>query len=238
MKLDILAFAAHPDDVELSCSGTLVKHVKQGYKVGIVDLTQGELGSRGSAEIRTKEAQAASDILGIHVRENLKMQDGFFANDKEHQLQIIKSIRKYKPTIILANATHDRHPDHGKGAALVSDAAFLSGLRRIETEINGEIQQHWRPKSIYHYIQDFWHKPNIVLDITVEWEIKMKSILAFKSQFYNPEDNSEPTPISTKEFLKVIEGRALQFGRKINTTYGEGFIANRAIKTDDLLSLE
>ena len=238
MKLDILAFAAHPDDVELSCSGTLVRHIDHGHKVGIVDLTQGELGSRGTIQTRYEEAETASKIMGIHVRENLKMADGFFRNDRAHQLQVIQCIRKYQPEIVLANAISDRHPDHGRASKLVSDACFLSGLIKIETDWEGTPQQHWRPTSVYHYIQDHWHQPDFVVDITNQWQIKMDAIQAFKTQFYNPEDTSEPTPISTPEFLKTLEGRALQFGRLINTTYGEGFLAERPVGISDLTKLD
>ena len=238
MKLDILAFAAHPDDVELSCSGTLLKHIKLGYKVGICDLTRGELGSRGTAETRDEEAKESSKILGIHLRENLQLADGFFQNNKDHQLKVIEVIRKYKPSIVLANAKSDRHPDHGKAAKLVADSCFLSGLVKVKTEWEGQEQEHWRPEHVYHYLQDYWHDPDFVVDVTNEWETRMKSVLAFKTQFYNPEDTSEPTPISTPEFLKHIEGRALQLGRLIGTTYGEGFTTDKALAVDNIMTLE
>lgn len=237
-ELDILAFAAHPDDVELGCSGTLYKHVLKGYKVGIIDLTRGELGTRGSVEIRTKEAEASSKVLGISVRENLNFADGFFQNDKAHQLEIIKVIRKYRPKIVLANSVSDRHIDHGRAAALVADAAFLSGLAKIETILNGNTQQAWRPQAVYHYIQDYYLKPDFAVDITETFEKKIEAIMCFSSQFYNPKSNEPETPISSKDFLDFVEARAREFGRPIQAKFAEGFKTARYIGVNDLFNLK
>jgi bacillithiol biosynthesis deacetylase BshB1 len=237
MKLDILAFAAHPDDVELAASGTVMAHIALGKKVGIIDLTRGELGTRGSAELRDKEAEASSEILGIAVRENLKMRDGFFINNEEHQLKIIEMLRKYQPEIVLCNSEVDRHIDHGRAASLVHDACFLSGLRKIETTHNGKAQESWRPKAVYHYIQDYLTKPDIIMDITPYFERKMESIKAFSSQFYDPNSNEPESPISTKDFMVFLDGRAREFGRLIGTTYGEGFTVKRSVGTKDLTTL-
>ncbi len=237
MKLDILAFAAHPDDIELAASGTVMAHIAIGKKVGIVDLTRGELGTRGSAELRDKEAEASSKILGISVRENLRMRDGFFANNEEHQLKIIEMIRKYQPEIVLCNSEVDRHIDHGRGASLVHDACFLSGLRKIATQHNGEAQQSWRPKAVYHYIQDYLTKPDIIMDITPYFERKMESIKAFSSQFYDPNSTEPESPISTKDFMVFLDGRAREFGRLIGVTYGEGFTVKRSIGARNLTDL-
>lgn len=237
MKIDILAFAAHPDDAELSCSGTLLKHKTLGKKVGIIDLTRGELGTRGTAETRDVEAKDSSAILGLDIRENLGMRDGFFQNDEEHQLQIIKKIRQYQPEIILINAMHDRHPDHGKGGSLLTDAAFLSGLSKIVTDLNGQAQPAWRPKLVLQYIQDAFIKPDILIDITPFWDIKMASIQAYKTQFYNPELKEEQTYISTPEFVHVIEARAREFGKYIGATFAEGFTSKKLLGVDDLFTL-
>lgn len=236
-ELDILVFAAHPDDAELGCSGTIYKHVLKGYKAGIVDLTRGELGTRGNVEIRNKEAEAASKVLGIKIRENLDFADGFFQNDKIHQLEIIKIIRKYRPKIILANSISDRHIDHGRAAALVADAAFLSGLTKIETKLNDTIQQAWRPQAVYHYIQDYYLKPDFVVDITDSFNKKMEAIKCFSSQFYNPNSNEPETPISSKDFLDFVEARAREFGRSIQVKYAEGFKTARYIGVNDLFHL-
>ena len=227
MKLDILAFAAHPDDVELSCSATLAKEVFHGKKVGIVDLTQGELGSRGSAAIRAIEANASSEILKLTVRENLKMDDGFFEETKENLLAIVSAIRKYKPEIVLANAISDRHPDHGRGAALVSRACFLAGLVKIKTQ-----QEPWRPKVVYHYIQDRYMKPDFIVDVSEYMSAKMESIRAFKSQFFDPNSEEPNTPISGKEFMDFIDARARQFGRELGVEFGEGFTVERPVGTN------
>lgn len=241
-KLDILALAAHPDDVELCCSGTVIKHIEQGYKVGIVDFTAGELGSRGNAEIRLKEAENAKKIMGVSVRENLGFADGFFENDKHHQLAVIRAIRKYKPDIVLANAVSDRHPDHGRAADLAADACFLSGLRKIKTERGGVEQEYWRPKAVYHYIQDRYLEPNLIIDISEHFETKMKAIMAFKSQFHNPrneqDDEGGPdTPISSPEFLQFLQGRMSEFGRRIGSKYGEGFVTRRPLGVEDITKL-
>ncbi len=235
-KLDILCFAAHPDDVELACSGTVMQHLAHGYKVGIIDLTQGELGTRGSLEIRAIEAQNAAEILGIKVRENLKLVDGFFEKNKDSIIKIIEKIRQYQPEIILCNAEFDRHIDHGKAADLVNDAAFLSGLIKIETSLNGEVQSAWRPKQIYHFIQDRMTKPDIVFDITPFFEKKMESIYAFESQFYNTTSKEPETPISSLDFIKYIEARAREFGRLINVTFGEGFTVKRPVGSNNLMN--
>lgn len=237
MKIDILAFGSHPDDVELGCGGTIAKEVSRGKKVGIVDLTRGELGTRGTAEIRDEEAAAAAKILGVAVRENLNMRDGFFVNDEEHQLAVIRMLRKYQPDIVLCNAVHDRHIDHGKGSKLVSDACFLSGLRKIETEYNGEPQQAWRPKAVYHYIQ--WENlvPDIVVDITGFNAKRVEAILAYKSQFYDPNSKDPVTPIATKNFLESLDYRAQDLGRLIGTELGEGFTAERYVGVSSLADL-
>lgn len=239
MKIDLLAFAAHPDDAELSCSGTLLKHKAFGKKVGIIDLTRGELGSRGTAETRDIEAQHAASILGLDIRENLGMRDGFFINDEKHQLKIIKKIRQYQPEIILVNALHDRHPDHGKGGALVHDAAFLSGLPKIATEIEGMQQKPWRPRLVLQYIQDAYIQPDVVIDISEHWETKMASIKAFKTQFFDPESEEEhQTYISTPEFVHVIEARAREFGKYIGATFAEGFTSKRLLGVENLFQLK
>jgi bacillithiol biosynthesis deacetylase BshB1 len=237
MKLDILAFGAHPDDIELSCSGTILKHIAAGKRVGVVDLTEGQLGSRGSVELRYKEAAASSKILGLHARENLQMEDGFFQNDPAHQRLVIQMIRKYKPDVVLTNAPADRHPDHGRACALVSEACFYAGLLRIETEMDGVAQDHWRPKAVYHYVQDNYMKPDFVVDISDHMEKKRECIAAFSSQFYNPKSDGPETPISSKDFMDFIDGRARQFGRGINAKYGEGFIAERLIGVSDITEL-
>ena len=237
MKLDILAFGAHPDDVELGCSGTIAKEISLGKKVGIVDLTRGELGTRGSVEIRNAESAKASEILGVSVRENLDMRDGFFVNDEAHQMKIIQMIRKYQPEIVLCNAIRDRHIDHGKGSKLVSDGCFLSGLRRIETTLDGKNQQAWRPKLVYHYIQWENIKPDFVVDITGFTDVKAASILAYSSQFYS-EDSKEPvTPIATKNFLESIHYRSQDFGRIIGVDHAEGFTAERYLAVNSLSDL-
>jgi N-acetylglucosamine malate deacetylase 1 len=237
MKLDILAFAAHPDDIELAASGTLLAHIAMGKKVGIIDLTRGELGTRGSAELRDQEAAASSDILGLHVRENLRMRDGFFIKDETHLLRVIEMIRKYQPEIVLANSEFDRHIDHGRAADLVHDACFLSGLMKIETSHHGKDQEAWRPKAVYHYIQDYYTRPDVVFDITPFYEQKQKSISAFSSQFFNVNSDEPETPISSKDFWDFLEARARQFGRLINTTYAEGFTVKRPIGVKDLTEL-
>lgn len=238
MKLDILAFAAHPDDVELSCSGTILKHIAAGQKVGIIDLTRGELGTRGTAEIRAQESAKASQILGIHARENLDLQDGFFRNTPENQVAIIRMIRKYQPEIVLANAIQDRHPDHGRAAELVSEACFYSGLVKIQSGLNGDSQEVWRPKAVYHYIQDRFIKPDLIVNITDHFDKKIESIRAFSSQFFDPESTEPTTPISNPEFLEFIKGRCLAFGRLGGFVYGEGFTVERPVGVNSLFDLK
>ncbi|GGF08653.1 bacillithiol biosynthesis deacetylase BshB1 [Hymenobacter cavernae] len=240
MKLDILAIASHPDDAELGCVGTLLSAAAQGKKIGILDLTRGELGTRGTPEIRAEEAAASAKILGLHARENLGLPDGFFRNDREHQLPIIAAVRRYQPDIVLLNAVHDRHPDHGRGSQLASEACFLAGLRMIETlGFDGQPQEAWRPKQVYHYIQDRHIAPDFIVDITPYWETKLASIQAFRTQFYDPSSTSnEPqTHISGANFLKFQEARAREMGHLIGVEFGEGFTAERALGVRDLSSL-
>jgi len=238
LKLDILVIAAHPDDAELSCSGTIAAHVAKGYKVGIVDLTQGEMGTRGTPEIRLQESENAARILNLSARENLGFRDIYFKDDEEHQHKLIEIIRKYKPEIVLANAITDRHPDHGKGSSLATNACFMSGLRKIETSFEGKAQNPWRPKFVYHYIQNDLIEPNFIVDITPFWQTKIESILAFRSQFYDA-SNSEPQSfISDPEFLPFIEARARELGHRIFTKYGEGFTKERFIGVHDLFDLK
>ncbi|WP_372792192.1 bacillithiol biosynthesis deacetylase BshB1 [Lutibacter sp.] len=237
MKLDILAIGAHPDDVELGCGATIAKEISLGKKVGILDLTRGELGTRGSAEIRAIEANNAAKILGVAVRENLAFADGFFVNDRKHQLEIIRIIRKYKPNIVLCNAVDDRHIDHSKGSNLASDACFLSGLVKIVTELNDEKQEAWRPKQVYHYIQWKNLEPDFVVDVTDFVEIKMDAVKAYSSQFYDPNSKEPTSPISSKNFLDSIKYRAQDLGRLVGVDFAEGFTSERyvAIKTLDNL---
>ena len=238
MKLDILAFGAHPDDTELGCSGTLIKHVGLGYKVGVVDITEGQLGSRGSVSFRYKEAAHAAKIQGLSVRDNLKLEDGWFGHNRESMELIIQKIRQYQPDIVLANAINDRHPDHGRAAKLVAEACFYSGLIKIKTEFEGKQQNQWRPKAVYHYIQDFHIEPDFVIDISKEWDTKIEAIMAFSSQFYNPSSNEKETPISSKSFLDTLGGKARLFGRPINAEYAEGFTTNRYLGVKDLFDLK
>ncbi len=229
MKLDILAFGVHPDDVELACAGTLMIEIANGKKVGIIDLTRGELGTRGTAETRKAEAAAAAEIIGVHVRENLGMRDGFFNNDEEHQLQVIKKIRQYQPEIVICNAVEDRHPDHGRSSKLVSDACFYAGLRKIETSVDGAEQTAWRPKYVFHYIQDRYLEPDFIFDISSVFDRKLKSIQAYATQF-NSEGNGEPqTYISTPTYFETIIARHRMFGKRIGVEYGEGFITEKRI---------
>ena len=237
IKLDILAFGAHPDDVELGCSGTLLKMKAQGKKIGIIDLTRGELGSRGSAEIREQEAIAAAKLLGAEIRENLGLRDGFYRNDEASQLKVIRMIRKYQPEVVLCNAHFDRHPDHGRGYHLVREAAFLAGLRRIETVDAGVAQTEWRPKKVFQYIQDHHLEPSFVVDITDFIDGKMESIQAYGTQFFNPDaQKDEPqTYISSAGFMEQLRARAKEMGQLIGRHYGEGFISERPVRIDDLL---
>ena len=238
MKVDILAIGSHPDDVELGCSGTIAKEISNGKRVGIIDLTRGELGTRGSAEIREKEANQAAEILKVSFRENLNFKDGFFKNDDEHQLKLIQVIRKYRPDFILCNAPDDRHIDHPKGAKLVVDACFLSGLEKIESTLEGNKQEPWRPNNIYHYIQWKSLKPDFIVDISNHFKTKIKSVKAFKSQFYDGNETVHNTPISTKNFLDSIEYRARDLGRLTNVDYGEGFIAARIPLVENISELK
>lgn len=238
MKLDILVIAAHPDDAELACSGTIALQVSKGYKVGIIDLTQGEMGTRGTPELRLIEAEHSGKVLGLSARENLKFQDIFFKDDAGHQTEIIKMIRKYQPDIVLANAITDRHPDHGKGSSLTSNACFMSGLRKIETVYKHENQSPWRPKFVYHYIQNNYIKPDFVVDISNYWDIKLASIRAFKSQFFDPTNKEPASFISSEEFLDFIEARAREFGHSINVKFGEGFTVEKMIGVEDLFDLK
>ena len=234
MKLDILAIGAHPDDVELGCSATLAKEISLGKKVGILDLTRGELGTRGSAEIRDKEAAVAAKVLGVSVRENLAFADGFFVNDKEHQLKIIEVIRKYQPNIVLCNAIEDRHIDHSKGSKLVSDACFLSGLRKVETKLDEKVQTVWRPKHVYHYIQWKNLQPDFVVDVSGFIDKKMEAVQAYSSQFYDPNSKEPVSPISSKNFLDSIKYRAQDLGRLIGVEAAEGFTTERYVAVDSL----
>jgi len=237
MKLDILAVGAHPDDVELSCSGTLVKEIKKGKKVGILDLTRGELGTRGTPEIRDQEAKNAAHILGVSIRENLGFRDGFFTNDEQHQLEIIKILRKYRPEIVLCNAITDRHIDHGKGSKLTSDACFLSGLKKIKTEVDSYLQEPWRPKHVYHYIQWANIDPDFIVDISDCIDKKLESVKAYTSQFYDANSKEPSTPISSKNFLDSITYRAADLGRIIGVKYAEGYTVERYVAVDSIFDL-
>ena len=237
MKIDILAIGIHPDDVELSCSGTIAKHIAFGKKVGILDLTQGELGTRGNAELRTKEANDAAIILGVSFRTQLNLKDCFFENNEENQKKIIEIIRKHQPEIILCNAISDRHPDHGRASKLVSDASFYSGLIKIETHSDNKIQQAWRPKAVYHYIQDQYIHPDFVIDISDFIDIKHKAIMAYSSQFYNPSSNEPETPISSKHFIETINSKMSILGRDIGVKFAEGFTVNRYPGINSLFDL-
>lgn len=237
-KLDILVVAAHPDDAELGCSGTIAAQVAKGNKVGIVDLTQGELGTRGTPELRLKEASRAAEVLGLSARENLGFKDVFFEDDVAHQLKLVAMIRKYQPEIVLANAISDRHPDHGKGSSLTTKACFMSGLTKIETFIEGESQLPWRPKFVYHYIQNNYIQPDFIVDISEFWDIKVKSIAAFGSQFFDPTSKEPASFISSPDFLPFIESRAREFGHRIHAKYGEGFTVERFIGVTDLFDLK
>ena len=234
MKLDILAFGAHPDDVELGCGATIAKEVSLGKKVGIVDLTRGELGTRGSADLRDKEAAHAAKILGVSIRENVRFSDGFFTNDKEHQLAIIQMIRKYQPDVVLCNAIDDRHIDHPKGSKLVSDACFLSGLQKIETVLDGDVQEKWRPKQVYHYVQWKPIEPDFVVDVTGFMETKIAAVQAYASQFFDPESTEPETPITSKNFIESIDYRAKDLGRLIGVEHAEAFTSERYVAVENL----
>jgi N-acetylglucosamine malate deacetylase 1 len=238
MKLDILAVGVHPDDVELSCAGTLLKHIQLGYKVGLLDLTKGELGTRGSAELRTEEATEAAHIMGALVREQLDLEDGFFTQNEAQLRKIIRIIRKYCPEVVFANAIEDRHPDHGRAAKLMSDACFLSGLVKIETLDDNNIPQApWRPKTVYHYIQDRALKPDFVVDISGFMDKKFELIMAYKSQFFDPLSTEPKTPISGKEFLDSIKGKDSVYGRYIGVQYAEGFNVEKTIGVKNVFDL-
>ncbi|MCX6205063.1 MAG: bacillithiol biosynthesis deacetylase BshB1 [Bacteroidetes bacterium] len=237
MKLDILAIGVHPDDVELGCAGTLLAAIAEGKKVGIVDLTRGELGTRGTAETRKVEARNAANVLGIAIRENLGMADGFFQNDETHQRLLIQAIRKFRPNLILANAPEDRHPDHGRSAKLISDAAFLSGLRKIITEDDGTVQQEWRPAFVFHYIQDRFLQPSFVVDISKHMDKKIESVMAYTTQFHNPDLNEPQTYISSPQFLETVRSRAMMLGKRIGVEYAEGYISEKMIGISSFDSL-
>lgn len=238
MKVDILVLAVHPDDAELSCSGTILKQIELGKTVAIVDFTAGELGTRGTAEIRLQEAEDSKNILNLAARENLGLRDGFFRNDEAHQLELIKAIRKYQPEIVLANATEDRHPDHGRAAQLAVDAYFYSGLRMIKTlDQNGEEQPAWRPKNLFHYIQDRYIEPDFVVDITDHWDTKVASIKAFKSQFFDPNSPEPASYISSAEFIDFIEARSREMGHKIGVKHGEGFLKIKTMQVSNLFDI-
>lgn len=237
MKLDLLVLAVHPDDAELGCSGTIIKHIAQGKKVGIVDFTKGELGTRGTIETRAEESKNASAIMGIHARENIGIRDGFFKNDEEHQLQVVQMIRKYQPEIILTNALYDRHPDHGRASDLANDAIFLSGLRKIETSVDGIVQEPWRPRLTLQYIQDTYIKPDIIINISEQMEQKIAAIRAFKTQFDSPSEDEPQTYISTPGFLQSVIARAREMGKNIGAEYGEGFTSRKLLGVDSLFDL-
>ena len=238
MKLHLLAFAAHPDDAELSCMGTLLKHMEAGQQVGNVDLTQGELGTRGTPEIRAAEAAEATRIAGLTVRDNLGLADGFFRGDRDSLLKIVAAIRTYQPDVVLANAIQDRHPDHGRGAQVVAEACFLSGLKQIKTTgPAGAEQPAWRPRQVYHYIQDRYIAPDFVVDITAQWEKKQATIRAFRSQFFDPNSSEPDTYISSPEFMQFLEARAQEMGHAIGAKYGEGFTKTRQLGVNLLTDL-
>jgi bacillithiol biosynthesis deacetylase BshB1 len=238
MKLDILVLAAHPDDAELGCGGTIARHAAAGKKVGIVDFTRGELGTRGTPEIRQQEATVSAKIMGIAIRENLGLRDGFFQNDPESQLAVVRSIRKYQPDIVLANAVYDRHIDHIKGASLAHDACFLAGLAKVETmDEAGHKQKAWRPAVVYHYIQSLLIEPHFIVDVSDYWNIKMDAIKAFKTQFFDPQSSEPETYISKPGFLKMLEARSIEFGHAIGTAHGEGFTVRRYPGVKNLFDL-
>ncbi len=234
MKLNILALGAHPDDVELGAAGTLAKHIALGHKCGIIDFTRGELGTRGTPEIRNAEAAKAAEVLKLSARENLELRDGFISNDQASQLNVIEMIRKYQPDIILCNAPNDRHPDHGEASKLAVRASFLAGLKNIETRIDGELQAPWRPKVVYHYIQYYDITPDFIVDISETMDAKIESIMAYSSQFFDANSKEPKTLVSSKNFIEGIKSRALQTGGQIYANYGEGFIKERHLGVDDL----
>ena len=233
MKLDILVFGAHPDDVELSCAGTIIKEVQNGKKVGIIDLTRGELGTRGTVITRNKETNKATEIMGVIIRENMDFKDGFFKDDENHKLSLIKKIRYYRPDIVITNAISDRHPDHSRSSQITVDSCFLSGLEKIDTQ-----QKIWRPRAIYHYIQFNHIQPHFVVDITEQINLKLQAVKSYKSQFYNSESKEPPTIISSKDFLESIEYRAKDLGRQTNCKYAEGFTTNQLLKIESILDIK
>lgn len=238
MKLDLLIIAAHPDDAEMCAGGTLLAHTQKGYKAGIIDLTQGELGTRGTPETRKQEAQAAARILGLSIRENMEFQDGFFTNDQAHQLAIIKKIRQYQPEIVITNAPTDRHPDHGRASELVKEAAFYAGLRKVETEQEGKLQEHWRPHIVYHFIQYYHIEPELVVDIEPFVDQKIEAIKAYRSQFYDPESDEPETILTSPDFFEFLKGRWRELGSAAHLNIGEGFVSQRTIAVDDLFKLD
>jgi bacillithiol biosynthesis deacetylase BshB1 len=237
MKLDILAFAAHPDDVEMSCGATIAKYASQGKKVGIVDFTKGQMGTRGTPELRMEEAAKSFEILKLAVRENLGFEDIYFTNDMAHQLKVVEMIRKYQPEIILANAPEDRHPDHGRAAEVVKSAVFQSGLKKLESTFDGEAQMPWRPRSVYHYIQSTMLKPDFVEDVTGYWEQRNEAIMAFASQFHDPNADGPETFISSPEFMLMLDARGKMLGQSIGAKFGEGFVVTRNLGVSDMFSL-
>lgn len=237
LKLDILVLASHPDDAELGCGGTIAKHIALGHRVGVIDFTRGELGTRGTVQTRDAEALESSKILGLSIRENLNFRDGFFQNDEAHQIEVARVIRKYQPEIVLANAVYDRHPDHGKGAGLSFDSCFIAGLAKVETSDAGTKQLPWRPKALYHFIQSQYIQPDFIVDISEHWEKKMDAIRAFKTQFYDPQSKEPETYISNPLFMNLLESRAQEFGHAIGVKFGEGFTVRRSIGVDNLFSL-
>jgi bacillithiol biosynthesis deacetylase BshB1 len=237
MKLDILAFAAHPDDVEISAAGTLLKYISEGKSVGIIDLTEGELGTRGTVQTRYEEAALAGKLLGLSARENLRIQDGFFEHTEENKRLIIQQIRRFQPEIVLANSILDRHPDHGRAAKLVADSCYLAGLRKIETEWEGKSQEAFRPRLVLHYIQDYYIQPNFVVDVSEFMDKKIEVIKAYKTQFYNPESTEPSTPISGEEFFDFLKGRMMTIGRPAGIKYAEGFTIDRIVGVQNLFDL-
>lgn len=237
-QVDILCITAHPDDVELCMGGTVLHHVALGKRVGLVELTVGELGTRGSGALRKEEAEAARKILGADFRYQLDLADGFFRADQESLLKVVQVIRRHRPSVLITNTLKDRHPDHGRSAALVNEAWFLSGLRRVETSHEGTAQEPWRPTTVLHTIQDWWVEPTLVVDVTPYWEKRMAAMFAFKSQFFDPASTEPVSSISGQDFPAFVEGRALQFGRLIGTKYGEGFVASRALGVADVTLLK
>lgn len=234
---DILCITAHPDDVEISMAGTVLHHRALGHTVGLVELTAGELGTRGTPEIRKQEAEAARKVLDASFRYQLGLPDGFFRSDKESLLKVVTAIRRHRPKVVLTNAIRDRHPDHGRGASLVAETCFLSGLRRVNTSDEGTAQDPWRPTTVLHAIQDNWIEPDLIIDISAHWEKKMEALRCFASQFHDPKSTEPVSPIAREDFMPYLEGRARQFGRYLGCTYGEGFTASRPMGVVDVLEL-